>query len=62
MTQYRILYRRNDMPKEYVGCAYKYAHDEKSALLLLGSKADKNKFFRLKRGGTAQLISIEEVP
>lgn len=59
MKQYRIKYKRNDMPN-FQGSAVKYARDEKEALKhFCGSKPDKSGFFRMKRGGIAKLISIE---
>jgi hypothetical protein len=60
MKQYRIRYVRQDMPEGYVSSVVKYARDDKEALKHLGgSKPDKNGFFRMKRGGVAQIKSIE---
>jgi len=60
MKQYRIRYVRQDMPEGYVSSVVKYARDEKEAIKHLGgSKPDKAGFFRMKRGGVAQIKSIE---
>ena len=61
MHQYRIQYRRTDMPEGYIGCAVKHARDEKEAMKYIGSRPDKKGFFRLKRGGVAELISINKL-
>ena len=61
MHQYRIQYRRTDMPEGYIGSAVKHARDEKEAMKYIGSKPDKKGFFRLKRGGVAELISINKL-
>lgn len=61
MHQYRIQYRRTDMPEGYIGRAVKHARDEKEAMKYIGSKPDKKGFFRLKRGGVAELISINKL-
>jgi len=59
MNQYRIRYVRQDMPEGYVSSVVKYARDEKEAIRHLGgSKPDKKGYFRMKRGGIAQIQSI----
>jgi len=61
MHQYEIEYTRNDMPEGYVGRAIKYASDESSAINFLGTKPDRNGFFRLKRGGIGKIKSITKI-
>jgi hypothetical protein len=47
------------MPEGYVSSVVKYARDEKEAIKHLGgSKPDKKGYFRMKRGGIAQIQSI----
>ena len=46
------------MPDDYIGVSVKYARDEKEAVKYIGTKPDKNGFFRFKRGGTGQIKSI----
>lgn len=58
MNLYRITYTRSDMPG-YVGSTLKYASNEKDVFKYLGSKPDKKGYFRLKRGGVAQLKDIK---
>ncbi len=60
MPQYEIKYTRADMPEGYVGTAFKHARDEKEAMKYVGSRVDKQGFFKLKRGGIAKLKSITE--
>jgi hypothetical protein len=49
------------MPEGYVGRAIKYASDEASAIKFLGTKPDRNGFFRLKRGGIGKIKSITKI-
>ena len=49
------------MPEGYIGSAVKHARDEKEAMNYIGSRPDKKGFFRLKRGGVAELISINKL-
>ena len=58
MHPYRIEYIRDDMPTGYIGKSVKHARDEKEAVKFLGSKPDKRGYFRMKRGGIAQIKSI----
>ena len=46
------------MPDDYIGVSVKYARDEKEAVKYIGTKPDKNGFFRFKRGGTGKIKSI----
>lgn len=46
------------MAADYIGSALKYANDEYQALKYLGSKPDKNGYFRMKRGGVAKIKDI----
>lgn len=58
MNQYKIEYRRFDMSDSYVGRAFKYARDEKTALSFLGTKPDRNGVLRFKRGGCGKVLSV----
>jgi len=49
------------MPEDYVGRSIKYASDESSAIKFLGTKPDRNGFFRLKRGGIGKIKSITKI-
>lgn len=62
MKQFYIEYRRNDMPSEYRGAAIKWAHDDKAAVRLLLQKApDKQGNCVFKRGGSGQILSVQEL-
>jgi len=62
MTEYEIRTKRDDMPEGYVGKVYKWAHDEKAAvLLLLKKRPDPSGRCVFKRGGTGQILSVTEV-
>lgn len=58
MHQYKVEYTRKDMPG-YLGRTIKYARDEKELMKCMGTKPDKNGYFRLKRGGIGRIESIE---
>jgi len=49
------------MPEDYVARPVKYAKDEASAVRFLGSKPDKQGFFRLKKGGMGKIKSITKL-
>ena len=59
MNQYLIKYKRNDMPKGYVGSTTKWARDEKTALRFLLARNEKNGVAIFKRGGSGKILSVE---
>ena len=55
MIEYEILTQHDDMPEGYVGKTFKWAHNEKDAvLLLLKKKPEKDGRCVFKRGSTGQ--------
>lgn len=49
------------MPEGYVGKAIKHAQGEPEAMKFIGTRPDRNGFFRLKRGGIGKIKSITRI-
>lgn len=62
MTEFKVTYTRDDMPKNYVGRTTKWAHSSTEAVkLLLQKKPDSTGTCVFKRGGTGKILSVEEI-
>ena len=62
MREYRITYKRNDMPSDFTGNAIKWAHDPKDAVrLLLSRNQGRDKVVQFKRGGNGIILNVEDI-
>jgi hypothetical protein len=62
MTEYCIEYKRDDMPENYTGKTFKWAHNEKEAVdYILQKRPEKDGTCVFKRGGTGKIISVKKL-
>jgi hypothetical protein len=62
MREYKITYKRNDMPSDFTSNAIKWAHNAKDAVrLMLSRNQGKDKLVHFKRGGTGIILNVEDI-
>tara|TARA_R100000951_G_scaffold106032_1_gene100227 strand:- start:492 stop:698 length:207 start_codon:yes stop_codon:yes gene_type:complete len=62
MREYKITYKRNDMPSDFISSAIKWAHNSKDAVrLLLSRNQGRDKTVQFKRGGSGIILNVEDI-
>ena len=62
MREYKIKYKRNDMPSDFTSSAIKWAHNPKDAVrLMLSRNQGRDKVVHFKRGGTGIILNVEDI-
>ena len=62
MIEYCIEYQRDDMPENYTGKTFNWAHNEKEAVnYILQKRPEKDGTCVFKRGGTGKIISVKRL-
>ncbi len=62
MREYKITYKRNDMPSDFTSSAIKWAHSAKDAVrLMLSRNQGKDKTVQFKRGGSGIILNVEDI-